>query len=682
MKMRLRSIIALMLALLLAVPAFGAGADEAGNSELEPMLELVLGDRPVKTEPTHITVGNTTKVSGSFFTAQFGNNTSDLDVRNMLHGYDPVYWSTQEAFEPDPMVVESLDVTQSGGNTVYTVHLYDDLTYNDGQTPVTAEDYVFSFLMLCSDEFSGLGAKPGEWGHLVGYEEYVSGQSDRLAGLHLIDDYTFSVTVKQPYEPFFYELTYISVYPYPIGVIAPGCKVADSREGAYITNIDDTVAEPLYTTELLVSTILGDDGYLHKPYLTCGPYRLVSYDMATGVVEFEINEFYKGNWDGVTPYIDTVTLVEAKIDTMIDDLASGKIGLLNKCVDGKVINDGNAICSDGMFQRSNYPRLGYGFLAVACEQGPQQFQAVRQAIACCLDTDTFVQQFLQGYGLTVDGYYGIGQWMYYAANGLNIPKDLEPDVQALWEAVTLENLDHYTYDTERALQLLIDDGWVLNEKGEEFNPDTDDIRYKKLDDGSLMRLSFNFAQCADNDGAQRVVDMLTMAFADINAELVVNVVPFTALLADYYREDGRAFDLNFMATNFVSVFDPYLHFVKDDRFEGSMNTSGIDDAELLKLAWDMHETEPFNELEFLQEWQLFQERFNEILPTIPIYSNIYFDFYTYALRNYNPGSEYDWPVALLYSWIDETPLNEETDVFGMDEFEDEESENEEVIFID
>ncbi len=49
--------------------------------------------RPESEEPTHLTVGNSTKVSGSFFTTQFGNNTSDIDVRYMLHGC--IVWMNQ-----------------------------------------------------------------------------------------------------------------------------------------------------------------------------------------------------------------------------------------------------------------------------------------------------------------------------------------------------------------------------------------------------------------------------------------------------------------------------------------------------------------------------------------------------------------------------------------------------------
>ena len=659
--MRMRSVLALFLALFMMMSVAAGLAQGVGNetNSAETELSIQMADRPAKTELVHLTVANATRVSGNFFTSQFGNNTSDMDVRNMIHGYSLTYWSTQETFETDHTVVKNLKVATSNGNTIYYIQLADDLVYNDGVTKITAADYVFSFLLLASDEFSRLGASTGQWSHILGYDAYAKGEILYLAGIRLIDDYNFSVTVKKDYEPFFYELSYLSVNPYPISVLAPGCMVADSPKGAFIRNID-TMEEPLYTTELLTSTVLGPEGYLRNPRLTCGPYRLEAYDAATGTVDFAINEFYKGNWEGIKPWIDTVTLVEGKINTMVRKLQDGEIGLINKAVDGDVILEAMAARTNGaMIDWSNYARLGYGYLAVACEQGAQQSQKVRQAIACCLDTDRFVADFLKGFGMTVDGYYGIGQWMYYGTMGLLTPEELSAEDTMRWEEVTLDNLDHYAYDTERAKTLLTEDGWILNEKGEAFDARQDKVRYKQGADGSLMPLSFRFARCQDNAGAQMTVDLLTPAFEEIGAELIISDVPFTEVLSDYYREDGRKYDLSFIASNFVSVFDPYLHFVKDPRFEGSMNTSGIEDEELVRLAWAMHETKPGEELEYLREWQLFQERFNEVLPTIPIYSNIYFDFYTNTLKNYHPGSEYSWPTALLYAYLDDTPQEED-----------------------
>ena len=125
---------------------------------------------------------------------------------------------------------------------------------------------------------------------------------------------------------------------------------------------------------------------------------------------------------------------------------------------------------------------------------------------------------------------------------------------------------------------------------------------------------------------------------------------FTAL-ADYYRADGtRRFDMNFMATNFVSTFDPYLVFLGREDMQGAVNTSGLVDEELIRLAFEMRSTEPGDLLTFEQRWLAMQQRYNEILPTMPIYGNNYFDFHTDRLQNYYPNAEYSWPAALLYAF--------------------------------
>ena len=69
--------------------------------------------------------------------------------------------------------------------------------------------------------------------------------------------------------------------------------------------------------------------------------------------------------------------------------------------------------------------------------------------------------------------------------------------------------------------------------------------------------------------------------------------------------------------------------------------------ELYELAVDMRKTEPGAFFEYVQKWIRFQERFNKVLPVIPIYSNIYYDFYTQYLQNYQIVSHVTWSQAIL-----------------------------------
>ncbi|MBO4377644.1 MAG: ABC transporter substrate-binding protein [Clostridia bacterium] len=584
-------------------------------------------------EGSHVTVGNTTQVSGAFFTAQFGNNTSDVDVRMMVHGLSPIFWNDQVTFSVDSQVVESVESsTTDEGNVLYTIHIFDDLLWNDG-TPINAKDYVFSHLLLASSQFSAIGAKTGAWKHIVGYEEYLDGIQKEFSGVRLIDDYTYSVTIKKEYEPYFLQLSYLEIYPYPISVIAPGCEVKDDGEGAYI--------DGEFSKELLESTILGEDGYLVNPTLSAGPYRLTGYDSATGTVEFEINEYYKGDHAGNLPTIETVTLIPVTPEEAKTAIADGKVDILNKLVDKDVI-DAN---SDSEAKAYSYPRLGYGYISFACERGPLQFEAVRQALACAFDENTFIDETLGDYGTRVYGHYGIGQWMYMVVVGNKIPDALTEADKARWLALNLDKLDKYEYDLSRAITLLEEDGWTLNENGESWQDG--DIRCKDVD-GTLMKLELSFALCKDNPMAENAMVRLEQGLEALGGRLEVTEISFTELLSDYYREDGeRRYDMRFMASNYTHNYDPYVAFYSGEDFDGQISYSGLDDDDLHEAAYALHSVKPGDYYTYLKRWVEFEKVYNELLPTLPIYSNVYYDFTNERVDFYPIQPGVGWAEAII-----------------------------------
>ncbi|NLI22349.1 MAG: ABC transporter substrate-binding protein [Clostridiales bacterium] len=645
---------AFLLALLMLLTAgaqAAATAEESAADELSLTAEIALMGRPVSDQPTHLTVGNPTRVSGSFFTDMWSNNTSDIDVRALLYGYNTVAWTSQLQFVADPMVVSSVTTRKSRGNAVYTVSLQQDLVYCDGKTPITAEDYVFSLLLCASPEAAELGAESSRYEKIVGYDEYHEGKTDALRGVRLMGTHTFSITVKADHEPFFFDLASIWCIPYPKSELAPYCAVEDTKKGARLIATGAAASDAPLTVDLLRRTIFDETiGYMSHPKLTSGPYQLTAFDPVTGRVDFTLNPYFKGNYEGVKPVIDTLTLVPVASGEMIGQLEAGEVDLLNKCVDGQAVRDGLALRGAG-FDVKNYARMGYGFCAFSCEKGPQQFTAVRQAIAYCVDQDAFVQAFLGDTGLPVYGYYGLGQWMMLAASGSIRPENATLNDLKAWDRLTLEGLNRYDPDMEKAKKLLIQDGWTLNEQGGKFVEGVDDVRYKKVGK-ERMRLSLRFAQAENNNGATLIVEQLAQALPQIGCELLVEVVPFATLLEDYYRTDGeRKYDMNFMGTNFSSVFDPYYTFNAGGEIGGAVNTSGLDDDRLMRLAWKMHKTEPMDLLTYQKNWLAFQKRFNELLPTLPLYTNVYFDFHTDWLQNYEPNTYSGWASAILYAYI-------------------------------
>lgn len=578
---------------------------------------------------TTVVVGNTTKVNGAFFTNVYGNNTSDMDVRAMVHGYNPVVWATQLEFVVDPQVVADLQTETTKDGKVFTVKLAKDLTWNDG-TPIKAADYVFSYLLQASPELAGTGADTSSWEHILGYEAYAKGKTDALSGIHLVDEDTFSVTVKKEFVPYFYELSYLSTSPYPMSVIAPGCTVVDSKNGAMIVDAG-TEVQTIFTTELLEATVM--NGYLSNPKLSCGPYMLKDYDAASGTVSFVVNPHYKGNYEGQKPAFENVTLKLVHQSDMADAFAKGEVTILNKVVNAEnveaLMNQANA--NSGRYV--SYNRMGYAFLAVATEQGAQQSARVRQALACAIDVNAMVKDYLGGSGTPVYGYYGMGQWQYQATNGTFRPEGVSA---AIWDTLKLNKMDTYDFDLNRAEKLLKEDGWTLNAIGEKYNKDKDTLRYKRIH-GKLTPLSFNFVVTKDNAAAMYVAGMLQDNLAKIGGELKVTEAEFNVIMQDYEKADGeKMYDLAFLANNFVSTMDPYADFATAD-------------YQLKSIAKKMHNAKEGDYIGYMRSWIRYQERFNAVLPTIPLYSNVYYDFIAAGIDGYPIGSNANWPTALLYA---------------------------------
>lgn len=640
--------LALALALLLALVNVSALAEDVGATQRITVTAANYDE---------LTVGTATAMSGCFFGDMWGENTADMDVRTLLHGYRLVEWNGDEgSYGIDPSVVSGLVVTDDiAGNRTYTVALYNDLLYSDG-TPITARDYVFSILLSIAPQTAQIGGSTNGGAYILGIDEYLNGTSATLAGLRVLDNFQFSLTVKAEYLPFFYELAPLNYCPYPISVIAPNCEVADDGNGAYIRGP--------FTADLLRATVLDEStGYLSHPSVTSGPYKLTAYDAQANVASFEINPFYKGNSDGKVPQIQRLVYKWVPADQMMTQLASGEIGLINKCVNADLIAQGMQLLTTGQAAVSNYARSGFSFISYSCERSAMSSEAVRKAIAHCFDKDTFIQSYVSNYGYRVDGYYGIGQWMYRLVSGA-VASPLAPlsedataeeekayeEKLAAWESLNMSDIPVYNLDVQEAVRLLEADGWTLNKDGAAFDPASDTVRCKEID-GTLTALELSLLYPEGNAVGSALETVFVNNLKQAGIVLHVESKPFQELLDVYYRRQERTYDMIYLASNFADVFDPSRTFAPDDAYQGVDNRTGIADQELYNLAVSMRLTEPGDTLAYCQKWVNFQKQWAEVLPAIPVYSNVYFDFYTPTLQNYNAGSNVSWAQAIVEAYL-------------------------------
>ena len=611
-----------------------------------------------------LTVGNTTHLNGDFFTDLWGNATSDLDVRKLLHGYNLVNWNFSEGkFQTNPTVISGFVATEnSAGDHIYQIALYDDLFYSDG-SPITARDYAFSILLQLSPEMEQLGARTGRMAYIKGADAYMQGSAQVLSGVRILNDHEFTVTIDAGYLPYFYELGLLNFQPWPIREIAPGVKVEDNGEGICLVNEDAGISEPVFTASLLEKTLMDPElGYRSNPRVTSGPYMLTDFDGETA--RFTVNPWFKGDADGALPGIGTLIYTFAENDTMIGKLKDGSFDLLNKVSSAQAIQEGIAlVSSDSSFSMSGYPRSGMSFLSFAGESVFREDTALRQAFAWCLDREAIAAGYEGNFGMSVDGYYGIGQWMVGLLNG-TVPYPVSEDDEngeelAAWEELSLDGLEGYTAEdagesVSEARRLLDEAGWSLNEQGGAYDPQTDEVRCKEIN-GTLVPLRLTLAYPRGNAAGALLEEYLAEPLKEAGVSLSVEAEDFASILADYYGQESCGADLLYLATNFDEIFDPAENFRMDENGHAQWGSSGIIDDTLYDLAVDMRKTVPGDVLEYCRKWVAFQERFTAVLPAIPVYSNVYFDFYTSSLQNYDPMKQVSWAQEILYAVYGDAP---------------------------
>lgn len=620
---------------------------------------------------TEITVGSTTPLSGAFGTNLMVGTTSDMDVRHLLEGYTTIATTRTQEMVFDGTAVQSVDTKQEqNGDRTYTIELAEGLTYNDG-SPITSKDYLFTLLLSTSPLLRKLGLSALGFDHLVGMEAYKNGETNVLEGARYVSDTVFTLRVSGEFLPYFYGMQMLNITPYPYAVIAPGCDIIDTEQGVQIgfgsdaATMDATrgYTPGVFDEAMLRETLLNrETGYIFNPKITAGPYYLESYDRATGKASFSVNERYQGNYEGQKPHIEKIHFMRVWNGTMIDELRSGTVQLLNKVANIGPVTEGLELADrERLAGKDVYPRTGLAMLSFACEQGPTQYESVRRAIARCVDREELVKATLgEANGIPVYAYYGMGQWMI----NTSFPAEPENDKEALVVQDAVNSLK-FSCGIAEAKQELVDGGWTLNESGEPFVEGVDSVRYLN-EQGLSVPLEIKWAIPSESQVADILKGMLAEAFVELGIGLEITEMPFEDLLPYYYRETERTYDMFFLASNFGNVFDPYFDFNTADEYQGQLNTTGLRDEGLMELSVAMRVTNPSETRAYVDSWIAFQRRFVEVMPVAPLYSNVYFDFFPRDLQDYNIAQHSNWGSAISYAWFGDSPVEEDNPLEVLD----------------
>ncbi|WP_459129594.1 ABC transporter substrate-binding protein [Guggenheimella bovis] len=641
----------LLVALMIATTVL-AGCQPATNGGNATSGEPQVSGEPAQSgEPTttpsnvknEVIVGTNTEPSGDFATPWWQNNATDVSVNSQLYWYGTL--DTNKAGEfvwnktvlaKDPEVTANED-----GSKTYTFTINDGLQYSDG-TPITAKDYVAQMVLFSSKQMVDLKAKPTAGFYLVGYNEFNEGTAKEFAGVRLLDDKTFSFTLAKENVPNYWEITQVSAGPEPLKFwLGEEYDIKDDGNGAYITpelkvNPDDD-KDPI--------KVKVDTARFAVERPTCGPYKLKSYDPSTKTVVLERDENWKGNFEGQKPSIDTLIYKKVESATAMDELKTGSVDLLEGMSSGDEINAGLTVVeeSNGGFSYVDYPRNGYGKLLFTCDLYPTKDAEVRQAIAHLLDRKDFANSFTGGFGGVVNGPYGDGVWEYQES-----------------KSVIDSQIDTYEYSLDKAKELLDKAGWNLDEKGQPY-PGTG-LRYKKDEAGKLMPLKIKWCSSEKNPVSELLVVKL-MKNKDVEAAGIVieqDTMDFDTLLNYLYRDGSQdkkysvpIYNMFNLGSGFTLVYNPELYYTtKPELLAQGYNENYIIDPELEKLADNLAKVDPTDKEGFLKNFQNYIIHWNKALPDLPLYSNIYHDFFNSKIKGYENSATIGIPMALLYSHVE------------------------------
>ena len=659
---------------------------------------------------TRVILGNTTELSGDFRWPGFGGSSagaSDQDITQLTAGYATMESDQEGAYQWSKIVVKDHSETMNeDGTLTITVTINDNLKFSDGSA-ITAKNYIASILSFSSPVSVAAGHTGVSGVNFVGDDAFNAyggpdtedeNATKEFAGVRLLGDYQFSLTVTQDYATYYFADTFAAVSPDPLGlVLGKDVDVKDDGNGCYLTDDFYAMTEGEDATYVKAEEIKANR-YDTTKYPYSGPYTISKWDEGNSEATLLANPEFQGNFEGVKPTIETIVYRLLVQETQLDQLKKGEVDVLSAITGGNDTKAALAVVDGTNFSEVHYQRAGYGKIEFECDFGPTMFASVRQAITYALNRTEFCQTFTGGYGVVVDGPYS-------------------PDF-AMWKAVKDDiNLIDYSYSVANAEKALVEGGWIYNSKGEDFVPGqtgVDAVRYKKLTaeeaeacggvnktyasvnntdgvtyktvkigDDYYMPLAINWFGTTPNDVTDLLNTMLANSkdVAGLGMVIRSTVGDFTQLLGEIYRDASYGyagtptFGMFNLATGWnTSVYDYAFNWSLDEAYFGYSANKLYDEydvafpyditAEKLSLEDAMAKSggklgmnylsmgmvyNAKTEDEYNAWWEAYIERWNQLMPDIPLYSNMYYDVFNAKITGFVTSPFFGMARAIIYA---------------------------------
>lgn len=532
-----------------------------------------------------LTVSVNQSLTGQF-TPQYASSAYDQYVVNLCYESMLKYNADNEL---EPVLAKDLPEVSEDGLTL-TYKLEKGHKFSDG-TEVTAKDVKFTFTTLADPSYTGPNG--GGMDNIVGYKEYNSGAAKELTGVETPDDYTVVFHLVSP------QIDAVSLF----GTM--GIASADHYSKYKQGNVK--------VVEKNQEESCGS-----------GAYQLKSYDKASGASFVRNEEFKpeKGQYQ-----VDRIVMKKTDVTTEVSELKKGTVDLIPEVIETNKVSEAS---QDDNMAFNYYTRSAVGFVAMNANNGATADKAVRQALMYATDRQGFCDSYFRWDKKASDevkkvkgGYVPAAYWNPASVNSGAVVRNEE----------TIDGLNTYAFDMDKANQVLDEAGWVRGADG---------IREK---DGQKLEIKFLLSE--GNSVLETLIPMVKKTWSDLGVDLKQTTVDFSTLLSNIQdTSHDSEWNMCFLATSFTSNQDSSANdsYANDPENMAVNNYSRINDQALIdqltKARADSDEKQ--SKVDYAEAMKMAADDAGYM----PVYSGMMFNLYNKKVDLTGTGTLRNWSQSM------------------------------------
>ena len=513
------------------------------------------------------------------FSWEFYEDAYDAEI--MQFGFDSLF-GTDDNFQIDDSGKATLALDQE--NNKATITLKEGLKWSDGE-PLTAEDVIYSYEVIGHPDYTGI-RYDGTFQNVVGMEEYHSGEADTISGITQVDDVTVEIEFQE---------------------VSPSMLQAGGGVWSYAMPkhyLEDVPVGELASSEKIRSTPVGD-----------GPFRITKVTPGESV-EYEANEYY---WQG-EPKLDNVVVEVVPSSSVVPALENGKydvaLSMPTDLYESYAELPGYTLLGR---EQLSYTYIGFKLGKWDAEAGEVVYdedakmadKSLRQAMGYAIDNDAVAQRFYNG--------------LRSNAN------TVIPPVFGSFGATT-EEVPGYSYDPDKANQLLDDAGYV----------DTDNDGIREDSDGEPLQI--NFASMEGGETAEPIAQYYIQAWNEVGLDVQLTdgrLLEFNSFY-DRIEADDENIDIYQAAWGTGSDPAPNGLYARNAAFNYTRWATEENDQFMADFTSSEAFDEEFQRNTFV-EWQKYFSEEAPVIPTLfrqqvmPVNNRVkHFDY------AHNPADDFGW----------------------------------------